>query len=117
MCFKIKKLKKKDNIKYYYVDIFKDNIDENIKQEILTSDLIFMDAGDHLNMTYELFLISFLKKENYKGIIIFDDIKLNDDMKKVWGTLEGENIFDISHIGHWSGTGIWITDNNIQLIF
>lgn len=113
--FQDQKIKQKENIEYYYYDIFRKNIRDDIKEKIIKSDIIFMDAGDHEGKNKELFLIDFLKENNYQGLVIWDDINLNDDMKFVWNTLKEERIF-ISKKGHWSGTGFWIPYNDKIII-
>ena len=49
-----------------------------------------------------------LKQINYKGLIIFDDIYLNNEMKEFWNYIDCKKE-DISHIGHITGTGaVWM---------
>ena len=39
--------------------------------------------------------------------MLLDDIDLNQPMKEFWGIINEEK-YDVSHVGHWSGTGIVI---------
>ena len=64
---------KKDNIKGNIYDIFKEDIDNNIKNLLLNSTIIFMDAGDHLSKKLETFLIDFLHMCTFKMPIIYDN--------------------------------------------
>ena len=105
-------IKNRKNIQFIIHDNWKDNF-EKYKNEILNAYIIFMDAGDHLNKTMELQLIKFLNVNNYKGIVIFDDINLNDDMKYTWSIIPNDEKIDITLIGHWSGTGLWCRDKNL----
>jgi predicted O-methyltransferase YrrM len=109
--FQDQKIKGKENIEYFYEDIFREDMMDDIKEKILNSNIIFMDAGDHKGKNMELFLIKLLKENNYQGLVIWDDIKLNDDMKFVWNTLKDEKIYTTDK-GHWSGTGFWIPYND-----
>jgi hypothetical protein len=54
---------------------------------------------------FEQEFFDFLVKENYNGIVLFDDIHLNSQMKNFWSNIELEK-YDITNIGHWSGTGV-----------
>lgn len=74
-------------------------------KQLLLSPLIFIDTvhdGEHEKEIYE-----YLSVNNYKGITIWDDIKLNEDMIKFWNNVSREK-YDISNFGHWSGTGVII---------
>ena len=67
--------------------------------------LIFFDAehdGVFENIFYE-----HLKITNWKGILLLDDINLNSPMINFWSSIKEEK-YDITPIGHWSGTGIVI---------
>lgn len=76
----------------------------NEKELIKKSQLIFIDV-DHLGIFEKKFL-DLLKEINYIGITIWDDIYLNDAMKKFWyEDCKNENKIDVSYLGHWSGTG------------
>jgi hypothetical protein len=70
---------------------------------ILESKLIILDTFHEGQ--YEREFIDHLEKLNYRGILICDDITLNNNMVKFWEgiTQEKENI---SHLGHITGTGI-----------
>jgi hypothetical protein len=56
---------------------------------------------------FEMEFIDFLNHINYKGLIIFDDIHLNDPMKKVYNSINKEK-YDLTNIGHHTGTGLVI---------
>jgi hypothetical protein len=70
---------------------------------IKKSSLILYDTVHDGN--HEIEFINWLKSINYKGVVIFDDIFLNEQMKSFWNSIELRKQ-DITEIGHWSGTGV-----------
>jgi hypothetical protein len=87
-----------ENIEFRLEDLTK--CDKDI---VLSSPFIALDT-DH-DGTFEHIFYDYLKSIEYKGLLLLDDIKLNDPMKNFWNQITEEK-HDISHIGHWSGTGI-----------
>jgi hypothetical protein len=70
------------------------------------SPLIMYDT-DH-NGALEREFMSWLEKINYKGIVLFDDIYLNNEMRSFWEDVKYKKE-DISNIGHVTGTGaVWM---------
>ena len=41
----------------------------------------------------------------FRGMVLLDDITLNDDMKRLWNDIQWRK-YDITSCGHWSGTGL-----------
>lgn len=75
--------------------------------QLLQSSLIFIDI-DHLG-SYEKNIVDYLTKNNYIGITIWDDILLNEHMRDFWYNYAKElEHIDLTHLGHWSGTGVII---------
>lgn len=70
--------------------------------ELLSSAMILLDT-EH-DGTYETQVYDFLKNNHYKGLLILDDIHLNDPMKNFWRCIDMAKE-DLTDIGHWSGTG------------
>lgn len=70
---------------------------------LLGSPLIFFDVDPHGEI--EKIFIDYLVKNNYNGIVIFDDIRSCSKLMKIWDSITVEKI-DITNIGHASGTGI-----------
>lgn len=68
--------------------------------------LILFDVDPHDGLIEKEFL-TFIKDTKFKGHIIWDDIFLNKEMQCFWETLDVEK-YDVTHLGHWSGTGISI---------
>jgi len=71
---------------------------------IKNSKIIFLDIDPHEG-TQEIKFYEKLVNIGYDGILICDDINLNDNMKIFWNNIKEEK-YDISDIGHYSGTGI-----------
>jgi len=74
---------------------------------LLKAKFIFIDTIH--DGKFEKEVIDFLRKNHYIGIIGLDDIYLNENMRNLWNLeLKNENKIDVSHLGHWSGTGLII---------
>ncbi len=88
------------------VEFIIDNIlNKEYENLILSSKFIMLDT-DHLG-EFEREFYNHLKSINYKGLLLIDDIKLNDPMISFWESITDEK-YDISNIGHHSGTGLVI---------
>ena len=99
-------IKNKDNIIFNQEDLFSDEILKKWKIRLLQSPLILIDIDPHEG-TRELKMYKFLKDNNYKGIIILDDIWFFKEMRdNLWYKIEPEYKYDITQFGHWSGTGL-----------
>lgn len=79
--------------------------DSTLDPDFQKSPFIFLDV-DHDGI-YENYIYDHLKNSNWKGILLLDDIKLNSNMVMFWNSIT-QRKFDISRIGHWSGTGLVI---------
>jgi len=71
--------------------------------ELLSSAMILLDTAH--DGEFETQVYSFLKQNHYRGLLVLDDIHLNDPMKQFWGSIDLPKE-DVTDIGHWSGTGI-----------
>ena len=91
----------------------KPNIEHRIKNclddidTLLQSPLIMLDTAHEGDFEREV--ITALLANNYKGVIICDDIYLNAPMIHFWNWAPVQKR-DISSVGHWSGTGLLIFD-------
>ena len=80
---------------------------------IMSTWLVMLDTL-HLPKTkpFERAFFDRLKSIGYKGILLLDDIHLNKQMKAWWAEVQagassgGYRTFDITKIGHYSGTGL-----------
>jgi predicted O-methyltransferase YrrM len=89
-----------DNIEFKIGNVLKDN-------DLLKSQIIFIDVNHDGIFEKEIYF--HLKKNNYSGFIIFDDINLNKEMQNFWNVICKDEIkIEVTHLGHWSGTGIII---------
>jgi len=76
---------------------------------LLQSAVIFLDTAHRGDFEWEVY--SFLKENDYKGILVLDDIHWNDAMKKFWEKIDTIK-YDVTHLGHGicpdgiAGTGI-----------
>lgn len=98
-------------------NIFDYTVREKYKNVLLESQLILIDVDPH-NGVLEYELYSWLFENNYEGIILFDDIFLErghtannydttyQSMKIFWNKIPDKYKLDITHLGHWSGTGL-----------
>ena len=77
--------------------------DSTEDEDIRSSRFIFLDV-DHDGI-YEDKFYAFLKSIEWKGILMLDDIHLNEPMARFWNGIEEEK-HDLTKIGHWSGTGL-----------
>ena len=70
--------------------------------------LIMLDVDPH-DGKQESKLCDYLICHNFSGILVCDDIHLNQGMEQfwnVWSTEDAAKKFDVTPYGHWSGTGL-----------
>lgn len=77
--------------------------DDSIEWEKVS--LILLDVDPH-NGKIEREMLDYLSSIDWSGIILLDDIHLNQPMKDFWLSLPNEKKKDITEFGHASGTGI-----------
>ena len=70
---------------------------------ILGSKYIMLDT--YHDGTFEKEFYDHLVSINYKGYLLLDDIHLNFEMERFWGSITKEK-YDITNIGHSTGTGV-----------
>lgn len=78
----------------------------NFFDDIVKSEVIFYDAAH--GGVEELNFIKKLIDYKYQGILIFDDIHFNSEMKKFWSDIHSLELHleDWTDIGHYEGTGL-----------
>lgn len=99
-----------------YMNVIKKILDINLEIDSIleSAKIILLDIDPHDGIT-EIQFYNKLLNTNFKGFLICDDININDDMKKFWNSIDKEK-YDISDIGHWSGTGIVnFSDEKIEI--
>ena len=114
------------SVNYSLENVFDYNIRDKYKKILLESKLIMIDIDPH-NGILEYELYNWLFENNYKGLILLDDIYLKQghtangyestiqSMEIFWNKIPDKYKLDLTHIGHWSGTGLvsFNFDNNI----
>jgi hypothetical protein len=70
---------------------------------LLSSKFILLDTFH--DGSFEQEFLNYLKSINYSGVLILDDIYLNNEMRFFWENIK-EDKLDITNIGHSSGTGV-----------
>ncbi len=80
----------------------------NYTDIIKSSNFIFYDTNH--DGVLETQFIEYIKKIKYKGLVIFDDIYLNNQMISFWREMNYSfPCMDLTRIGHCTGTGvIWV---------
>lgn len=102
------------NIIFKMDNLFDNKTRDDNKEFILSSDLIFIDVDPHEGVV-EFEMYTWLKENNYKGLILFDDIHLGvghlgvftgNCMQQFWDKVDDKYKIDLTHVGHYSGTGL-----------
>ena len=99
-------IKNISNIKFLHDNLFENEGREKWRDTILSSPFIFMDVDPH-NGNMEIDMYNYLKTINYKGFVICDDVWYFKEMRdNFWYKIDYKERFDVTELGHWSGTGI-----------
>ena len=88
-----------ENSEFFIDDILKNEY----KDIILGSKYIMLDT--YHDGTFEKEFVDYLISIGYKGYLLLDDIHLNFEMERFWGLISQEK-YDITNIGHSTGTGV-----------
>lgn len=81
---------------------------------VLKSDFIFLDIDPHDGIQEKVFSDKLIENK-YTGVVLCDDIYLKQAMFDWWKSLPGIRI-DLTDIGHFSGTGLWIPESSTQTV-
>lgn len=87
--------------------IIDDVLKEKYKDLILSCGYILLDTMH--DGIFEKRFYNYLIEINYKGCLLLDDIKLNNEMIDFWNFIDKEK-YDITEWGHATGTGIVVFD-------
>jgi len=87
----------------------KENITFNEKDAVISimakySQIILLDVDPHYGQL-ERIIYAKLIIEGFKGILICDDIFLNDEMRAFWNSIKLDK-YNFTDVGHATGTGI-----------
>ena len=77
--------------------------DDAYLEEVIKCPVIFYDTMH--DGTLERKFVEDMISRGWKGVVIFDDIYLNEPMKNFWNELAVRKE-DWTDLGHWSGTGV-----------
>lgn len=75
---------------------------------LVENDVIMLDIAH--DGVQEDAILELLAEHNYKGLLFMDDIHLNDPMRNTWKKITAYKKYDITPLGHWSGTGLVVFD-------
>lgn len=107
------KIKQISNINFMYDNLFNEEEQEKWKDKILSAPFIFLDVDPH-NGSMEIEFYNYLKRINYQGFVICDDIWHFKDMRdKFWYKIPDNMKYDVTNFGHFSGTGIFTFNPDI----
>lgn len=76
--------------------------------DIAKSHLVFLDIDPH-NGIEELKIVNELVERGYKGLLLANGINVNEGMREFWKIVcqnKALTTYDVSSIGHWTGTGL-----------
>ena len=106
-------IKARPNIVFHMDDLF--DAATQVKWEAIVhqAPFIFLDVDPH-NGHMERAFYEWLKRINYKGFVVCDDIWFFKEMRdNFWSTLLDEERYDLTDFGHWSGTGVFTFNRDI----
>ena len=107
-------IKDVSHIHFHMDNLFEIDGREKWKETILQSSFIFMDVDPH-NGTMEIDMYNYLEYIGYKGFVVCDDIWHFKDMRdRFWYKIPYYNKYDLTELGHFSGTGIFTFNTKIR---
>jgi hypothetical protein len=99
-------IKSVNNIRFVYDDLFQEEGRQKWKDILLSCPFIFLDVDPH-NGDMEIDFFKYIKEIGYNGFVICDDIWYFKEMRdNFWYKIEDKYRYDLTDLGHWSGTGI-----------
>ena len=99
-------IKTVENIHFCKDDLFNKDGFNQWKDIILSAPFIFLDVDPH-NGKMEFDFLGYIQEIGYTGFIICDDIWYFKEMRdNFWYKIEDQYRYDLTDLGHWSGTGI-----------
>lgn len=89
-------VERQPNVEYRQGDFIHD-------KQLLSSPLIFIDVTHDGQLERKIY--NYLIENNYKGLTVWDDINLNNEMRNFWNDVKHEK-HELTQFGHYSGTGV-----------
>jgi hypothetical protein len=110
------------DIKYHNLDLLQVNNDDF--HRYMSTWLIMLDTNSlPYSKPFEReWLNRLLQMGVFSGLVLVDDINLNPEMKKWWNELQdqaterGYMMFDLTLVGHVSGTGLLDFSGKVKLV-
>lgn len=104
-----------ENVHYHLEDLFDPETRERWRRTLLNSGIIVIDIDPHEG-TREYELVKWLHENDYRGLIVLDDIWFFKPMRdNIWYRIKASHKADATALGHWSGTGIVSFDERVEL--
>lgn len=98
-------IRSRENIRFSLDNLFEDP--SKWEATILSAPFIVLDVDPH-NGSMEIDMYNYLKRIGYNGFIVCDDIWHFKEMRdNFWYKIPYEQRYDVTDLGHWSGTGIF----------
>lgn len=100
-------IRERKNVSFSLDNLFEPEGQEKWKDTLLSAAFIVLDVDPH-NGTMEMEMYKYLKEIGYRGFVVCDDIWHFKEMRdKFWYRLPCDERYDVTDLGHWSGTGIF----------
>lgn len=99
-----------------YTALTRDNVVQKVIsgqediENISNSELVVLDIDPHDGPS-EVAFVKLLLDKGFKGILVCDNVKLNEGMQEFWNSIPSHlKKIDVSQLAHWTGTGIVVFD-------
>ena len=107
------KIKGRKNIQFHIDDLFDESTQANWEPIIKSAAFIVLDVDPH-NGNMEIRFYEWLKRIKYTGFVVCDDIWYFKDMRdNFWNEIPYNERYDLTELGHWSGTGVFTFNSDI----
>jgi len=107
------RIRARENIQFSLENLFTPEGQARWEPTLLSAPFIFLDVDPH-NGTMEMDFYMYLKRIGYKGFVVCDDIWYFKEMRDAfWYKIPDAQRYDLTHLGHWSGTGIFTFNSGI----
>jgi hypothetical protein len=91
-------------------------IDPSNLRKLLAADVILLDTIHRPYTTpFEVGFFKLLEDNCYAGVVICDDIFEHEEMKRWWASIRLRK-YDVTSIGHGSGTGIVDFSGRVEIV-
>jgi hypothetical protein len=102
------------NIRFHLENLFDRDVFMSWSQTILSCPFLFIDV-DPNNGNMEAHMFQLLQEIGYSGFVVWDDIWYFKEMRNnFWYEIPDRQRYDLTLLGHWSGTGVTVFDPSIS---